>query len=261
MNKTLYFILIITLFFQCKKAELPTTRNNIISKEIKKQESDNCIEAIKEIVHSSNLNLALYKNNYSVDIESINSDTINIHVYTENNLSDNPKNKELVESTIAWLVFLPNNQQLLNITANPDSPVNVEFDKKILKTHDIFKLCQILKVTDNVIMNDEVEKNCKKISGDMMSGEECLLKDSNISDVYKDIILKKMVDDSNFLIKELPTSNQVINVNNDNGLISINYIINQNNVKIEMLYEGGITEIILIKKDLNILRKIIYNAD
>lgn len=269
MNKVRFFLRLsfITLcVLQCKKLDSQTqkvnnkTTNN--SELSGKNKELSCNDLVKKIVESSNLELKQYKNSYTVNIESIKSDSINVHVYTENNLSDKQNEKQMVESTIAWLIFLPNEQKLLNITADPSSPTELKFDKSILKNNDIFKNCQISKISNksSSITSGKIEKNCKKISREMMSGEECILKNIQIKNGYNDIIKNKLVDDFDFLLKTLPKENQSIEINK-NGLITIDYTINPQKIDISMTYEGGVTEIILEQMGTNLKRKIQYNAD
>ncbi|MCY0978706.1 hypothetical protein PGH12_10535 [Chryseobacterium wangxinyae] len=74
------------------------------------------------------------------------------------------------------------------------------------------------------------EKNCKKISGEMMSGEECVFKNSQI----------EKVDESNYLLKNLPIENINIDINK-NGIMKIDYSISEKKIKIDMEYDGGQT--------------------
>lgn len=101
-----------------------------------------CQEIVEKIVKSSDLNLKDYKN-YFIDIDKIESDSISIHVYFENNLSDDPEQKQIVESTIAWLLLIPSEQILYNVTVDPEKPVALKFDKHLLAQNDIFRACEI----------------------------------------------------------------------------------------------------------------------
>ena len=101
-----------------------------------------CQEIVEKLVKSSNLDLKSYEG-FFIDIDNIENDTMLIHVYFENNLSDDPKQKQIVESTIAWLRLIPNEQKLYNITIDPEKPIELRFDKKILVDNDIFKSCEI----------------------------------------------------------------------------------------------------------------------
>lgn len=120
------------------------TKNDIIENSIKKVKKPTCEEIIHRIIKSSNLNTRNRKD-FLTEIDRIEDDNIIIHVYVENNLSGNPKQKQIVESTIAWLLFNSNDSKLLNTTADPDNPVELNFDKKILNEIDFFSTCNITK--------------------------------------------------------------------------------------------------------------------
>ncbi len=101
------------------------------------------------------------------------SDSLKIQVYTENNLSDNPNSKQIVESTIAWLIFIPTSQKLINVTSDPQNPINLKYKysqldiltkicgitaKKRLKTMKIFQQ-KITKIVKKFKSKWEVVKN------------------------------------------------------------------------------------------------------
>lgn len=132
----------------CKKEAVNSeTKSNLekldtISKVSEKQKELTCYEVINEVVKSSDLDLKDYKD-YFIRIEEVKNDSISIQVYFENNLSDNPNDKQIVESTIAWLLFLPNEQKLLNVTADPENPTKVNY--KFNHLDEIYKSCNISK--------------------------------------------------------------------------------------------------------------------
>ena len=94
----------------------------------------------------------------------------------------------------------------------------------------------------------------------MMSGEECVFKNSQIEKVYSDIIKEQLVDESNYLLKNLPIENINIDINK-NGLMKIDYSISEKKIKIDMEYDGGLTEIKLERINNDVRRTIIYEAD
>ncbi len=94
----------------------------------------------------------------------------------------------------------------------------------------------------------------------MGSGEECIIKNSSIKKVYEDLIKNRKVDDSNLLLSQLPNTDKEIKIDN-NGVISIEYKVETKKIEISMLYDGGLTEILLEQEGKNIKRSIIYNAD
>jgi hypothetical protein len=145
--KNAVIIVFILLVISCKDSKTQELKGSL-KDEVAKDTKLSCEDIMFEIVTSSDLNLKDYKD-YFVRIERIENDSITLQVYIENNLSDNPKEKQMVESTLAWLLFLPNEQKLLNVTADPDNPVEMDFDKKILSRNDVFNLCQIMKKQDH----------------------------------------------------------------------------------------------------------------
>ncbi|WP_312077192.1 hypothetical protein [Chryseobacterium sp.] len=104
------------------------------------------------------------------------------------------------------------------------------------------------------------EIECKEIKGVMLHGEECLISSTSLEKVYEEIADKSLVTDAEFLLKKLP-ENEVSEKIGKNGIISITYKPSPDKIDIEMFYEGGITEIHLIKQKKNVKRQIVYNAD
>jgi len=100
MKNILIFLMLISSLYQCKKKD---TKEVTIAKQAKEQiiqpkpEDLSCEQILKKIVESSNLELKGY-NKYFTRIESINDDSITIQIYFENNVSDNLKEKQIIES-------------------------------------------------------------------------------------------------------------------------------------------------------------------
>jgi hypothetical protein len=237
-----------------KKSDLvkSDTLNNITKKEL------DCGEIILEIVKSSNLNLKDYKD-YFVRIDGIKNDSISIQVYFENNLSDNPKEKQIVESTIAWLLFLPNEKKLLNVTADPENPIQLKYNFNDLNS--VYKYCNISKKEiENTAEVLDKDKECKTITVEMGKGQECQIKNATIETVYDNIIKNKEVDDFKYLLKSLPRKTKTIEINK-NGLINIKYNVKQDKINIVFSYDGGVTEIDIEQVDSNVLKRIVYYAD
>jgi len=101
------------------------------------------------------------------------------------------------------------------------------------------------------------EGDCKDIEVEMGSGRECIIKDTDINQVYQKIIKNKEVDESEFYLTTLPTEKKSVEVNKE-GLISIDYVIAKDKVAITMNYEGGVTEV-TIEKINNTVKKSIYH--
>ena len=255
-NKKIIILVLLSfiVFTNCKNnkiEEISTVNNEIKSLEVE-NDNNSCEEILYKIVESSKLDLRGVKE-YFVRIESIETDTISIQVYSKNNLSENDKQKQIVESTIAWLIFLPNSNKLLNITADPENPTNIIFTYKV--NQKLFDECNIIKS-----IKKNSEKECIDLEIEMGSGEECLIKNTNIINEYQNIILNKEVEHVEYFYKDLPKVNTNKEIKKD-GLNTIEYIVSKNEVDILMNYDGGLTEVKIQQINNNIKRTIIYNAD
>lgn len=153
MKKILIIGLALTLI-GCKDNNFKVNKKKETNLEItsRNQKELTCEDIIYKIVKSSNLKFEK-KNVFLTSIDRIEDDDIIIHVFFENNLSDNPKEKQIVESTIAWLSLNPNKLKLYNTTADPDNPIELNFDKNILNENDIFNTCQIFKKEIKIVSN------------------------------------------------------------------------------------------------------------
>ena len=104
-------------------------------------------------------------------------------------------------------------------------------------------------------------EDCKDISIEMGAGKECVIKNTDIQTVYKNLIKNEEVEDVKYYLSNLPSKNQIININ-QNGLMNIEYNIAKDKIKIVMSYEGGLTEVSIERlNDNNIKRSIYHYAD
>ncbi|UPZ15076.1 hypothetical protein [Flavobacterium humidisoli] len=104
------------------------------------------------------------------------------------------------------------------------------------------------------------DEDCKDIEVEMGSGRECIIKNTDINQVYLNIIKNKEVDESEYYLTTLPTEKKSVEVNKD-GLMSIDYEITKDKVAISMNYAGGVTEVTLEKIDNTVKRSIYHYAD
>lgn len=253
--------------FGCQKASSKTEQISLVNsekapleKEVSENSEINCEEFYRQIVLSSNLSAVKNYKDIFVRIESSSEDKIVLELYTKNNLSESSANKQIVENAVSWLNFLPGSEKLFDITADPEEPVELNFNKELLTKFDFRGACG-LKTKTNENQNNRLSKtNCKEITGDMLSGEECIVSSNSLESVYREMIDNSLVKDSEFLLKNLPKINTSEKINK-NGIVNISYKVNPNVVTIEMLYEGGITDIVLTKQNKTVKRKIVYNAD
>ncbi|SHH61235.1 hypothetical protein [Flavobacterium johnsoniae] len=258
----IYAVIIFFISISCKKEtslkEIQSNSKKINVEYVETKRKLDCGDMIYQIVKSSDLNLKDYKDEYFVRIEEILNDSVRIKVYVENNLSDNPSQKQIVESTIARLLFLPNKKEIWDVTADPEHPTIVKF--KFNDFESVFKLCDISQ--KEVVDELQIGKNpksidCKTITVEMGKGEECLFKNANIEDVYSSIIRDKEVDDYQYLLKLIPKNDKSILINK-NGLISIEYKVNKDKVEIKFSYDGGLTVVNIENDNNDVKRTIIY---
>jgi hypothetical protein len=109
-------------------------------------------------------------------------------------------------------------------------------------------------------VTEKADEDCKDIEVEMGSGRECILKNTDLETAYKDLIKNKEVEDTKFYLTETPKANQSVEVN-QNGLISIDYVIKKDKIEISMGYEGGNTEVTLEKVNGDVKRSIYHYAD
>ncbi len=77
------------------------------------------------------------KEKYEVRIDDIRNDTIIIKAFTRNNLSDNPKTQEIVESVVGWFIIPPKRDGLY-VSLNALDPIEPNF-KKIKTKQNCFR--------------------------------------------------------------------------------------------------------------------------
>ncbi|CAM3940003.1 MULTISPECIES: hypothetical protein [Flavobacterium] len=252
---SLFVGFLVTLFLiNCKqnKKQVEDVSNLNVIESVEKSSLNSCEETLFKVVQSSDLDFRGVKN-FFVRVESIEEDEITMQVYFENNLSDNVNQKQIVESTIAWLLFLPNRNELLNITADPENPENLNFKYHV--EDDFFKNCNIEK---KKITKPSID--CIDLEVEMGSGQECLIKNTTIEVVYKNVILNKELEDVKWFLEQLPKENKTLEIK-QNGLNTIDYVIDENAIEVLMYYDGGLTELIIKKMNNDVKKSIIYNAD
>ncbi|MFH6935276.1 hypothetical protein [Flavobacterium sp. FlaQc-30] len=141
--KKILIVVISLILISCKNSKFEKQNDSLKDTSTESQKTT-CGDIIYQIVKSSKLDLR-GQNDFLTKIDRIEGDNITIQVYIENNVSENPKIKQIVESTIAWLVLNVNDHKLYNTSADLDTPIELDFDKSILSQNDIFNLCQIEK--------------------------------------------------------------------------------------------------------------------
>ncbi|MFW0739300.1 hypothetical protein [Flavobacterium sp. T12S277] len=117
-----------------------------------------------------------------------------------------------------------------------------------------------VKTNSTVKKVEEKKEDCKDIEVEMGSGRECILKNTDLAQVYQNIIQNKEVEESAYFLSTIPNESKSVPVNK-NGLISIDYEITKEKVIITMNYEGGVTEVTLEKIKDTIKKSIYHYAD
>ncbi|WP_456311848.1 hypothetical protein [Pseudomonas shirazensis] len=107
-----------------------------------------CDEALNEIIKSSNLDFKNYLN-YFISIDEIKDNFIKAHIYTQNNLSNNPKNLKIVQTTIAMILFDPIRSKLYDATVSAEKPIELNFDRNIAIENNVFDCCKITSKHEN----------------------------------------------------------------------------------------------------------------
>ncbi|URC11924.1 hypothetical protein [Flavobacterium sp. B183] len=117
-----------------------------------------------------------------------------------------------------------------------------------------------VKTSPAVKKEAEKKEDCKDVEVEMGSGKECILKGTDLAQVYQNIIQNKEVEESAYFLSTIPNESKSVPVNK-NGLISIDYEIIKDKVLISMNYEGGVTEVTLEKIKDTIKKSIYHYAD
>lgn len=256
--------LIIILFFinlSCKKEEKTIDQKFVISnqnvqpkvidsvKVEKDSNSNTCLTLINELIKTSSIQNP-FKKTLNVEIDDNNGVYMKLRLF----------NKELEqENTIGWVIFDAENMRLLDITNDIENPTKLTFNNqlwnKVIKCSFSDNKSYYLE-DDNIKLKKE---NCKTITKDMETIEECTFENTTIIEVYKKIILEKVLEDSDFLLKSLPNVSQNLEINK-NGLMNIEYKIASNKVEVTINYEGGVNIIEIQQIKNKSIRKIIHSA-
>ena len=177
MEKTL--IMMFLLVFSCKNA---TNHSEVHRYEYESEIADtinegnqalSCEGLFQDVIESSDLSILRELKSIFIRIEERSDSKITLELYTINNLSEFSDQVQNVENAIAWLEFFPDSQRLIDITADPDHPLEIIFNKEILSNYDFAKICGLQSMNQEETSKDLPPKNCKKITGEMQFGEEC----------------------------------------------------------------------------------------
>lgn len=103
-----------------------------------------CEEVLLAMVKSGNLKVLQDFPEMLLRIDDVSEEKITIQLYNKD-ISDRTGQVRQVENTVGWLEFFPGSGKLMDITADPEAPVEVHYDTTILSGHDLFKSCGISK--------------------------------------------------------------------------------------------------------------------
>jgi hypothetical protein len=209
-----------------------------------------CLKIITDLIKKSNIENP-FKNNLKIEIEEKNSINMKLRLFDANEKS---------EITIGWVTFDAENMRLLDITNDIQNPIILKFDNKLW--NKIIE-CSFDNDKSYYIEEDEIKskkENCKTISKDMETIEECIFDNSTIVDVYNKLIFEEELENSEYLLKSIPETDQKLNVNKK-GLLNIEYKISIKKIEVIFNYEGGVTILDIEQIKNNVKRKIIHSAD
>ncbi|MFU1855757.1 hypothetical protein ACK8HY_01940 [Sphingobacterium sp. NGMCC 1.201703] len=113
-------------------------------------ETISCEQLIAQLVKSSN---AIAFSQFSdslvqARVAYLKPDKLTIKLYVINDISETAAEKRLVEHAVGWLEFYQRTGQLLDITNDPEHPVNLRYDKGIVQGHNLFTLCRASTIHD-----------------------------------------------------------------------------------------------------------------
>ena len=109
----------------------------------KQEEELDCERIISKIVQSSSLDWQHYPEAFT-RIDRISGDSIFIKVFFDMDITDEnePNTQQVVENTIAWLLLCVKEKKLYNITYDIENPIILTFNKNLLTTDNIEKICK-----------------------------------------------------------------------------------------------------------------------
>ena len=138
IRKIIYLFFLIGILVSCDFI------NNQSSNNQNKQEDElDCEEIISKIVQSSSLDWQHYPEAFT-RIDRIERDSIFIKVFFDMDITDEhePNTKQVVENTIAWLLLCVKEKKLYDITYDIENPIILTFNKNLLTTDNIEKICK-----------------------------------------------------------------------------------------------------------------------
>jgi DNA-binding NarL/FixJ family response regulator len=130
--RVMLFVFLSIMIMSCESKKDKMELKDKISLTSARQESE-CEKTLFQLFYTSDFEK---KEKYQVRIDNIRNDTIIIKAFTRNNLSDNPKTQEIVESVVGWFI-IPPKRDALYLSLNALDPFEPNF-KKIKTKQDYF---------------------------------------------------------------------------------------------------------------------------
>ena len=138
IRKIIYLFFFIGVLVSCDFINNQSNNN-----QNKQEEELDCGEIISKIVQSSSLDWKHYPEAFT-RIDHISGDSIFIKVFFDMDITDEnePNTKQVVENTIAWLLLCVKGKKLYDITYDIENPIILTFNKNLLTTDNIEKICK-----------------------------------------------------------------------------------------------------------------------
>ncbi|KQS94135.1 SH3 domain-containing protein [Chryseobacterium sp. Leaf394] len=96
------------------------------------KKSYDCEQILLQLLYTSDFEI---KEKYNIRIDTVRNDTIILKAFVQNNLSDGPQNKNIVESVVGWFI-IPPKKDALYLSLNALDPIDPNFKK--IKTNEKF---------------------------------------------------------------------------------------------------------------------------
>lgn len=150
MIKSLTYILIILSVACTNSSSYPTlspSSSTYLHKVVQNDKTyETCEDLIAGLVNSSNAVSLTDFENVQIRIDNLTTEKITVELYVSNDISDDPSIKRIAEKAVGWIEFFPATKKLQDITNDPDDPVLLTYNSRILENADLFALCGFKKL-------------------------------------------------------------------------------------------------------------------
>lgn len=162
IRKIIYLFFLIGVLVSCDFINNQSNNN-----QNKQEEGLDCEGIISKIVQSSSLDWEHYPKAFT-RIDRISGDSIFIKVFFDMDITDEnePNTQQVVENTIAWLLFCVKEKKLYNITYDIENPIILTFNENLLTADNIEKICK--ESNENKIISESKNSNHIKIKKNLV---------------------------------------------------------------------------------------------